>query len=162
MTGVFFSAPRYDWCTPLLHPSSCMLVNHGPSQQSSKEEYKPWKWGATARNYTFLQRPCYQWGSLCQDSAGNWTTHRSTDDRKETQTAVIWSYFPFIRSGQNHLARHSERGKKTRQTQEEVGRQHQGNGQAWSSASLRGQWRTGKNGEDWLQNCLWCPNDPRG
>ena len=28
-------------------------------------------------------------------------------------------------SGQNHLARHSERGKKTRQTEEEVGR-HQG------------------------------------
>ena len=27
---------------------------------------------------------------------------------------------------QNHLARHSERGKKTRQTEEEVGRQHQG------------------------------------
>ena len=32
----------------------------------------------------------------------------------------------FIRSGQNHLARHSERGKKTRQTEKEVGRQHQG------------------------------------
>ena len=30
----------------------------------------------------------------------------------------------FIRSGQNHLARLSERGKKTRQTEEEVGRQH--------------------------------------
>ena len=30
-----------------------------------------------------------------------------------------------IRSGQNHLARHSERGKKTRKTEEEVGR-HQG------------------------------------
>ena len=27
---------------------------------------------------------------------------------------------------QNHPARHSERGKKTRQTDEEVGRQHQG------------------------------------
>ena len=26
----------------LVHPSSCKLVNHGPSQQSSKEEYKPW------------------------------------------------------------------------------------------------------------------------
>ena len=25
----------------------------------------------------------------------------------------------------------------------------------------RGQWRTGKNGENWLQNHLWCPNDPR-
>ena len=27
---------------------------------------------------------------------------------------------------QNHFARHSERGKKTRQTEEEAGRQHQG------------------------------------
>ena len=34
--------------------------------------------------------------------------------------------FPFIRCGQNHLARHSERGKKSRQTEEEVERQHQG------------------------------------
>ena len=32
----------------------------------------------------------------------------------------------FIRSSQNHLARHSERGKKTRQTEEEVGRLHKG------------------------------------
>ena len=39
---------------------------------------------------------------------------------------MVWSCFPFIRSGQNHLARHSERGKKTRQTKEEKGRQHQG------------------------------------
>ena len=73
-----------------------------------------------------IQRPCYQRGSPCQDPAGNWTTRRPPDDRKETQTAVVWSCFPFIRSGQNHLARHSERGKKTRQTEEEVGRQHQG------------------------------------
>ena len=34
--------------------------------------------------------------------------------------------FPIIRSDQNHLARHSERGKKTRRTKEEVGRQHHG------------------------------------
>ena len=32
----------------------------------------------------------------------------------------------FTGSGQNHLARRSERGKKTRQTEKEVGRQHQG------------------------------------
>ena len=73
-----------------------------------------------------IQRPCYQRGSPCQDPAGNWTTRRPPDDRKETQTAVVWSCLPFIRSGQNHLARHSERGKKTRRTKEEVGRQHQG------------------------------------
>ena len=41
------------------------------------------------------------------------------------QTAVVQSRLPFIRSGQNQLARHSERGKETRQTEEEVGRQHQ-------------------------------------
>ena len=45
---------------------------------------------------------------------------------QDTETAVVWSCFPFIRSGQNHLARHSERGKKTRRTKEEVRRQHQG------------------------------------
>ena len=28
-----------------------MLVNNGPSQHNSKEDYKPWKWGATARYY---------------------------------------------------------------------------------------------------------------
>ena len=42
------------------------------------------------------------------------------------KTEVVWTCLPFIRSGQYHLARHSERGKKTRQTEEEVGRQHQG------------------------------------
>ena len=38
---------------------------------------------------------------------------------------MVLSCFPFIRSDQNHLARHSERVKKTRLTEEEVGRQHQ-------------------------------------
>ena len=33
---------------------------------------------------------------------------------------------PFIRSGQNHLARHSDRAKKTKQTEGKVWRQHQG------------------------------------
>ena len=42
------------------------------------------------------------------------------------------------------------------------GKTTSGNGQALSSASPRGQWRTGKNGENWLQNHLWCPNDPHG
>ena len=73
----------------------------------------------------FKQRPYYQQERPCQDSAGSRTTWRPPDDRKQTQTAVVWSCLLFIRSGQNHLARHSESGKKTRQTEEEVGRQHQ-------------------------------------
>ena len=39
---------------------------------------------------------------------------------------MVWTYLPFVRFGQNHLARHSEREKETRQTEEEVGRQHKG------------------------------------
>ena len=39
---------------------------------------------------------------------------------------MVLTYLPFIRSVQNYLARHNERGKKTRQAEKEVGRQHQG------------------------------------
>ena len=39
---------------------------------------------------------------------------------------MVWSCLPFTRSGKNPLARQIERRKKTRQTEEEVGRQHQG------------------------------------
>ena len=72
-----------------------------------------------------LQRPCYQRVSPCQDPAGNWTTRRPPGHSTETQTALVWTCLPFIRSGQKYLARHSERGTKARQTEEEVGRQHQ-------------------------------------
>ena len=69
------------------------------------------------------------------------------DRREETQTEMVWTCLPFIRSGQNHPARHSEGGKKTRQTEKEVGKTTLGNGQALSSPSPRGQWRTEENGE---------------
>ena len=73
-----------------------------------------------------IQRPRYQRGSLYQDPAGNRTTRRPPEHRKQTQTEIVWTCLPFIRTEQNHLARHSERGKKTRQAEKEVGRQHQG------------------------------------
>ena len=92
-----------------------------------------------------IQRPCYQRGSPCQDLAGNWATRRPPDDRKETQTAVVWSCFPFIRSGQNHIARHSERWKKTRQTEEEVEKQHQG----MERPGVRKSQRAVENREKW-------------
>ena len=72
-----------------------------------------------------VQKTCYQRGSSSQDPAGNLTTRRSPDYCKETQIAVVWSCLPFIMSGQNHIARHSEREKNTRQITKQVGRQHQ-------------------------------------
>ena len=41
-----------------------------------------------------IQRPCYQRGSPCKDPAGNRTTRRPPDHRKETQTAVVWTCLP--------------------------------------------------------------------
>ena len=73
-----------------------------------------------------IQKPCYQRECPSQDPAGNRTTRRPPDHCKEMQTAVVWLCLLFIRSGQNHLVKHGERGKKTRQTEEEEGRQHQG------------------------------------
>ena len=43
---------------------------------------------------------------------------------------MVWTCLPFIRPGQNHLAGHSEKGEKTRHTEEEVRRQHQGMGRS--------------------------------
>ena len=72
--------------------------------------------------------------------------HKPPDYFKETQSAVVWSCLPFIRSGQNHLARHSEMGKKTRQAEEELGRQHQGMDrpgvrQVPEGSGEKGKWR---------------------
>ena len=62
---------------------------------------------------------------------------------KRLQTAVVWTCLPIIRSGQNHLARHSERGKKTRQT-EEVERQHRGMGRPGVRQVPEGRGEEGK------------------
>ena len=41
--GISLSSKIQLMHASLSHLSSCMPVNHGPSQQSSKEECKPWK-----------------------------------------------------------------------------------------------------------------------
>ena len=77
-----------------------MLVNDRLSQQSSKEECKPWRLGATARYYAPHKKDPVtneEVGAKIQQAIGP----------HEDQTIVVWSCFPFIRSGQNHLARHS-------------------------------------------------------
>ena len=58
---------------------------------------------------------------------------------------MVWSCFPFIRSGPNYLARHSERRKKTRQrkkwednTREWTGLEF---GKSQRAVENRGKWR---------------------
>ena len=72
---------------------------------------------------------------MCQDPTGDWTARSSSDDRKETQAAMAWLDFLFIGSDQNHLVRHSERGKKTQVDKGRGGKRTAGNGHTWSLAS---------------------------
>ena len=124
MTGAFLSVPKYDWCVPMSHPFSCILWIMDPHSRASKKNTNCGNDALPQDTPHLIQRLWYKQGSLCQNPAGNQTTQRR-DHRKETQNVAVWTCLPFIRSGQNHLARHSERGKKTRQAEEEVGRQHQ-------------------------------------
>ena len=126
------------------------------------EIHQYWTVHSQTKRMNLIQKPCYQRGSPCQDPAGNRTTRRPPDDRKETHTAVVWTRLPFIRSGQYHLARHNEKGKKTRQTEEEVGRQHQGMRRPGVRQVPEGSGEQGRFAENGLQNHLWCPNNPRG
>ena len=119
MTGIFLLVPRYNWRAPLSHSSSCMLVNNGPSLQSSKEEHQPWKWGATTRyhaSHTKTMLPTKEsmliFSRQSDHTKTSWRSWRNANSISRSSGLAI-----------NYLARHSERGKKTRQTEEEVGRQ---------------------------------------
>ena len=94
-----------------------------------------------------IQRPCHQRGSTCKDPAGNWTTRRPPDHRKETESAVVWSCLPFMRSGKKPSCKAQWKREEDKADRGRGGKTTCGNGLAWSSASPRGQWRTEENGE---------------
>ena len=102
---------------------------------------KPWKWGAAGRYYTSHTKAMLPTRKSVPRSS------RQLDHMKTSwRTAVAWSFLRFISCGQNHLARNSERGKKTWQTEKEVGRQHQGLdrpgvGQVQEGSGEQGKWR---------------------
>ena len=127
MTGVFLSVPRYDWCAPLSHPSSCMLVNHGPSQQSSKRRRQAIK----MRCYRRILRISYKDHVTNEDVRAK--IQQATGPHEDLLTIIkkrkLQWYGHVSRSSglaKTILRRYSERRKNTRQTKEEVGRQHQG------------------------------------
>ena len=53
----------------------------------------------------------------------------------------------FIRSGQNHLARHSKRGKKTKQTEE----RWEDNTREWTGLEFSKSQRAVENTEEWMK-----------
>ena len=105
MTGVFISAQGYSLCLPCHIHLFVLLWIMDPHSRAPKKN-------TSHANEVLPQDTMHLIQSPCQDPAGNRTTRRPSGHRKETQTAVVWSCLPFIRFGQSHLARHSERGKK--------------------------------------------------
>ena len=106
---VLYSLPRW---TPVLckYNLMCHAARHGHEVLPQDSTH-------------ITQRPSYQRESPCQDPAGNGTTRRPPDHCRKLQW---YGHISRSWSGQNHLTRHGERGKKTRHTEEEVVRQHQG------------------------------------
>ena len=157
MTGVFLSVPRYDWCPPCdIHLPVCLWIMDPHSRDPKKNtgygnEVLP-------QDTTHLiQRPCYQRESPCLDPAGNWTTRRPLDDRKETQTAVVWSCFPFVRSGRGTVKGGRRKGWQRNRWEDNI--------REWTGLEFGKSQRAvenRENGENWLKSHLWCPNDPRG
>ena len=113
-TGAFLSVPRYDDVLPCHVHLPVYLRIMDPHSRAPKNN------SVTARCYASHTKTVTNKEVKQSDhTQTSWTC-------KETQTAVVWTCLPLIRSGQDQLSRHSKRGKKTRQTEEEVGRQNQG------------------------------------
>ena len=104
-----------------------------------------------------IQRPCYQRGSPCQDPAGNRTTRRPETIVRRHK--LQWYGYVSRLSGlaKTILQGTVKGGKKTRQTEEEVGRQHQGMDRPGVHQVPEGGGEEGKMEKSGCET-----NDPRG
>ena len=77
---------------------------------------------------------------LAEEQAGfrpGWST--------DVQTEVVWTCLPFIRSGQNHLARHSERGRRQGRQRKRL----EDNIREWTGLEFSKSQRAVENREKW-------------
>ena len=75
---------------------------------------------------------------------------------------MVWPCLKVFRFSKDNPIGHSERKKKKRQTEEEVGtgKTISKSGQEWTLPAQLGQLKTGPNGKGLLRiHLLWCPDD---
>ena len=81
-----------------------------------------------------IQRPCYQWASLCQDPAGNQTIWKPPYHKE--MWSIVMSPIHLVWP---KLSRKAQRkGEEDKTDRRSGGKTTSGNGQAWSSPSPRG------------------------
>ena len=110
----------------VIHASSCMLVDHGPSKQSSKEEYKPWKWGATARYYASHTKAMLPTRKSVPRSSRQLDHMKTSWPSLRDASCSGMDMFPIHQIWPKPSCRTKWKGKNTRQTEKVVRRQHEG------------------------------------
>ena len=95
-------------------------------KQSQGHQIRYMNWEITYTSHTKTILPMGKSVPRSRRQTANRTTQKAPDYRKEMQTEVVQTCLLFNWSGRNHLARHSGREKKTRQTEKDAGKQHQG------------------------------------
>ena len=170
-----------SWCIFSLRAISCSALRHWASiatllrqkllsrfdkshtnmnMQSFKEEYKLWKWGATAWYYAshtktmFPMRNSLPRSSRQSDcTKTSWPLWRDANCSGMAMSPVhqVWPK-PFCKA--------QWRGEEDKTGRGRGGKTTSGNGQAWSLPSPRGQWRPGKNGGNWLVKSSVVPQRP--
>ena len=125
------------------------ILEFSASKKYSKEDYKPCKWGATARYYASLtktmlpKRKSVPWSSRQSDhTKTSWPSKRDVNCSGMVMSNVhqVWPKLS---------CKAQWKGKEDKADRGRGGKTTSGNGQAWSSPSPRGQWRTKKNGGNW-------------
>ena len=70
----------------------------------------------------FLQRPCDERGGSQQNPECNWSAWWSPNHGKEKETQMVWPHLKILGHGEDNSGGDSERSKKERTTEEEMGR----------------------------------------
>ena len=123
-----------------------MLVDHGPPQQSCKEEYKSWRGDATTRYNTSHTKTMLPTRKSMPRSSRQLDHTRPPDYHTEMQTEVIWTCLLSIRSGQNHLARQRVRGGRRQGRQK---KRWEDNLREWIGLEFAESQRVLENSEKW-------------
>ena len=161
MTGVFLSAPRYNWCASLMVTSIFLYAFES--------------WTLTAELKRRIQVMEMRW--YHKILLISYKDHVTNEEVRAKIQQAIWQHEDLMMiikrrklQWYGHVSCSSGLAKTILQDIVKGGRRQgrqrkrwEDNIREWTGLEFgREQWRTEKNGGNWLWNHLWCPNDPCG
>ena len=108
-----------------------------------------------------LQRSRYKWESGEQNQTSHWALWRSSHHCEETKTEMVWAQNKINRTCKDDPTGHCTRREKERQTEKEMGRQHNGVDRikvGWSPSKGRKQRRMENSGCPIILGAQRCPD----